>query len=122
MARFPSPEPSARCMLRVVPQNTMRSQAKSGASRSFGGPPTDRTILGGMAASPKRKNIVKKRTYTSARLAVVRAQLPEPQRLLRVWKRVLERRLRARLRTDVAVEVHDNTHTMVTFERMRRGW
>jgi hypothetical protein len=48
--------------------------------------------------------------------------MPEPQRLLRVWKRVLERRLRARLRTDVTVEVHDNTHTMVTFERVRRGW
>jgi len=75
-----------------------------------------------MAVSRKAKNIVKKRTYASARVAVLRSRVPEPQRLLRVWKRVLERRLRARLRTDVAVEVHDNTHTMVTFERTRRGW
>ena len=75
-----------------------------------------------MAVPRKRKNIVKKRSYTAARLAVVRSRVPEPQRLLRVWKRVLERRLRARLRADVTVEVHDNTHTMVTFERFRRGW
>ena len=58
----------------------------------------------------------------SARLAVIRSRVPEPQRLLRVWKRVLERRLRGRLRAEVTVEVHDNTHTMVTFERVRRGW
>ena len=75
-----------------------------------------------MAALRKRKNVVKKRTYTAARLAVIRSRVPEPQRLLRVWKRVLERRLRARLRAEVTVEVHDNTHTMVTFERVRRGW
>ena len=68
------------------------------------------------------KNIVKKRAYASGRLAVARSRLPEPQRLLRVWKRVLERRLRARLRSEVSVDVHDNTHTMVTFERVRRGW
>jgi hypothetical protein len=75
-----------------------------------------------MGARQKRKNLVKKRTYTAARLAVSRSQLPEPQRLLRVWKRVLERRLRARLRAPVAVDVQDNTHTMVTFERVGRGW
>jgi hypothetical protein len=73
-------------------------------------------------APRKQKNIVKKRSYASGRLAVARTQLPEPQRLLRVWKRVLERRLRARLRAEVSVEVHDNTHTMVTFERVRPGW
>src|SRR5512144_2450336 len=82
----------------------------------------ERRIRGGMAARRKPKNIVKKRSYTSARLAVVRSRVPEPQRLLRVWKRVLERRLRVRLRAGVIVEVHDNTHTMVTFERVRRGW
>jgi hypothetical protein len=75
-----------------------------------------------MAGARKTKNVVKKRTYTFARLAVSRSRVPEPQRLLRVWKRILERRLRARLRTDVTVEVHDNTHTMVTFERAGRGW
>ena len=47
-----------------------------------------------MAVPRNRKNIVKKRAYTFARLAVSRVQVPEPQRLLRVWKRVLERRLR----------------------------
>ncbi len=75
-----------------------------------------------MRPPKKPKNIVKKRAYTSARMGIARARLPEPQRLLRVWKRVLERRLRARLRSEVSVEVHDNTHTMVTFERVRRGW
>ncbi len=75
-----------------------------------------------MARPRKRKNIVKKRTYPSPRLGVARSSLPEPQQLLRVWRRVLERRLRARLRAEVSVEVHDNTHTMVTFERLRRGW
>ena len=75
-----------------------------------------------MARRTKAKNIVKKGTYTAARLAVPGRRMPEAQRLLRVWKRVLERRLRARLRSEVLVEVHDNTHTMVTFERVRRGW
>ncbi|MGZ3481048.1 MAG: hypothetical protein ACXU81_11895, partial [Myxococcaceae bacterium] len=53
---------------------------------------------------------------------MARAAVPEPQRLIRIWKRVLERRLRARLRAEVSVDVHDNTHTMVTFERVRGGW
>ncbi|HTS80489.1 MAG TPA: hypothetical protein VMH40_07815 [Myxococcaceae bacterium] len=70
----------------------------------------------------KPKSIVKKRSYASARRVVARSHLPEPQRLLRTWKRILERRLRVRLRAEVLVEVHDNTHTMVTFERFRRGW
>ena len=72
-----------------------------------------------MGPRRKLKNIINKRAYTFARLVVARAVVPEPQRLIRVWKRVLERRLRARLRTHVAVDVHDNTHTMVTFERVR---
>lgn len=75
-----------------------------------------------MGRRRKPKNIISQRTYASGRLAVARAKVPEPQRLLRVWKRVLERRLRARLRADVSLDVHDNTHTMVTFERVRRGW
>lgn len=75
-----------------------------------------------MGRRSKPKNIISQRTYVSARLAVARARVPEPQRLLRVWKRVLGRRLRARLRAEVSLDVHDNTHTMVTFERVRRGW
>jgi hypothetical protein len=34
----------------------------------------------------------------------------------------LERRLGTRLRAWVALEVHDNTHTMITFQRQREGW
>jgi hypothetical protein len=75
-----------------------------------------------MARPRKPKSIVKKRTYVSPRLGIARTRPPEPHQLLRVWRGILERRLRARLRADVLVEVHDNTHTMVTFERVRQGW
>jgi hypothetical protein len=34
----------------------------------------------------------------------------------------LERRLRNRLRGRISVEVHDNTHTMVTFRKAGGGW
>src|SRR6516162_8356341 len=111
-----------RCMSRVVTCPEARPLERSSAGLRWRAPRAARTIRGRMAALRKRKNVVKKRTYTAARLAVIRSRVPEPQRLLRVWKRVLERRLRARLRADVTVEVHDNTHTMVTFERVRRGW
>lgn len=43
----------------------------------------------------------------------------EPRRLLSVWRRVLERRLKARLGAQVSVAIHDNTHTMVTFQKKR---
>jgi hypothetical protein len=46
----------------------------------------------------------------------------EPNRLLLVWRRVLERRLRTRLAASVTVEIHDNTHTMVTYQRHRGRW
>lgn len=46
----------------------------------------------------------------------------EPERLLRVWRRVLERRLRTAMRARVAVELHDNTHTMLTYQRTRAAW
>src|SRR4051812_16445364 len=46
----------------------------------------------------------------------------EPVRLVRVWRRVLERRLRTRLKARVQVHLHDNTHTMLTFRRARGGW
>jgi len=70
-------------------------------------------------ARPKKKNIVRKRSYPAARLARQQPTAPEPNRLLKVWRRVLERRLRTRLRAKVAVEIHDNTHTMITFQRQR---
>lgn len=42
--------------------------------------------------------------------------------MVRVWRRVLERRLRTRLRAGVSVAIHDNTHTMMTFQRWRGRW
>lgn len=46
----------------------------------------------------------------------------EPERLLENWRRILERRLTARLRARVRISIHDNTHTMVTFQRGPQGW
>ncbi|MBS2031088.1 MAG: hypothetical protein JST54_24515 [Deltaproteobacteria bacterium] len=40
--------------------------------------------------------------------------------LERIWRRVLERRLRAKLGARVSLSIHDNTHTMISFQR-RRG-
>jgi len=77
-----------------------------------------------MARATKSRNVVRKRTPVAPRMA--RASVPvrqvEPQRLLRVWRRVLERRLRTKLRASVVVEIHDNTHTMVTYQRHRGTW
>ncbi len=42
--------------------------------------------------------------------------------VLRIWRRLLERKLRHRLGAKVQVEIHDNTHTMVTFQRRRALW
>ncbi len=75
-----------------------------------------------MARPKKQKNIIKKRSYTAGRVARQVPVAPEPNRLLKVWRRVLERRLRTRLRAKVAVEIHDNTHTMLTFQRQRALW
>jgi hypothetical protein len=72
-----------------------------------------------MARPKKPKNVSRKRSYPAARLARQSPSAPEPNRLLKVWRRVLERRLRTRLRAKVAVEIHDNTHTMITFQRQR---
>jgi hypothetical protein len=74
-----------------------------------------------MRRAPNTKKLARKRTYPAPRLARA-VEPPEPQRLLRVWRKVLERRLRIRLRARVAVEIHDNTHTMVTFHRLRGKW
>ncbi len=75
-----------------------------------------------MARPKKQKNVIKKRSYTAGRVARQVPVAPEPNRLLKVWRRVLERRLRTRLRAKVAVEIHDNTHTMLTFQRQRALW
>jgi hypothetical protein len=74
-----------------------------------------------MGRDPSPKKLERKRSYTASRIAR-EVEGPEPERLLRVWRRVLERRLRTRLRARVAVEIHDNTHTMVTFQRLRKMW
>lgn len=73
--------------------------------------------------SSKSSRLSRRRTYPAPRIA--RAQtpvVPEPDRLLRVWRRVLERRLRSRLHGRVAVDINDNTHTMVTFSRQGAMW
>jgi hypothetical protein len=57
-----------------------------------------------------------KRTYAAARMGRPRGL--EWNVVLRVWRRLLERRLRARLGAPVEVDLHDNTHTMVTFQRV----
>jgi hypothetical protein len=75
-----------------------------------------------MARPTTQKTTIKKRSYNAGRVARLAPAPPEPNRLLKVWRRVLERRLRTRLRAKVAVEVHDNTHTMLTFQRERALW
>lgn len=68
------------------------------------------------------KIVRKQRAYTAPRIARVRSPQPEAERLLVVWRRVLERRLRPRLKSSVVIEIHDNTHTMMTFQRVRGTW
>ncbi|MCI0572457.1 MAG: hypothetical protein L0Y66_17010 [Myxococcaceae bacterium] len=46
----------------------------------------------------------------------------EPERLVQVWTRILERRLSARMKVRALVEIHDNTHTMVTYQRRGGVW
>lgn len=75
-----------------------------------------------MARPKSQKNVIRKRSYTAGRVARQVPLVPEPNRLLKVWRRVLERRLRTRLRAKVALEIHDNTHTMLTFQRQRAMW
>ena len=76
-----------------------------------------------MARSKNTKTLVRKRAYTAPKLGrAVTGPVAEPQHLVRVWRRVLERRLKTRFRSHVSVEVHDNTHTMVTFQKRRTGW
>src|SRR5919109_1142839 len=74
------------------------------------------------AAKKVRKKTGTTRTPTVARLARASTNEPQPERLLRVWRRVLERRLRTAMRAHVIVELHDNTHTMLTYQRDRGVW
>lgn len=75
-----------------------------------------------MKPVPTSKIVRKKRSYTAPRIARLRAPQAEAERLLVVWRRVLERRLRSRLKSAVVLEIHDNTHTMMTFQRVRGTW
>lgn len=45
---------------------------------------------------------------------------PDQIPLERIWRRILVRRLKARVDARVSLAIHDNTHTMISFER-RRG-
>lgn len=69
------------------------------------------------------KKLGRKRTPPAPRIA--RAQphsIPEPDRLIRVWRRVLERRMKSRLHGRVLIDIHDNTHTMVTYLKTGSVW
>lgn len=75
-----------------------------------------------MAHRSAAKKVGTKRTPAVHRLVRAPRNLPEPERLLRVWRRVLERRLRNLMQARVFVELHDNTHTMLTYQRTRGVW
>jgi hypothetical protein len=79
-------------------------------------------ILMSMRRRPMKEKKAKNRGYTANRLVRIPIEPPPHERVLRAWRRVLERRLRTRLRGRVSVEVHDNTHTMVTFRRVKGKW
>lgn len=59
------------------------------------------------------------RRYTAAK-QLDRRDADEQLPLARIWRRVLERRLRAKLSAKVSLSINDNTHTMISFQR-RRG-
>lgn len=71
---------------------------------------------------PTEKTSRIRRGYTAPRMARTAARTAEPERLLQVWTRILERRLSARLKGKAVVEIHDNTHTMVTFHKRGGVW
>lgn len=70
--------------------------------------------------TPKRPR--KRRAYAFPKLARSDASTVDSHALLRVWRRVLKRRLKTRLHARVELDIHDNTHTMVTFQRHRGTW
>lgn len=61
----------------------------------------------------------KPRRYVDSK-RLERSSLVSSVPLERIWRRILERRLKARLGTRVSLSIHDNTHTMISFQR-RRG-
>ncbi len=75
-----------------------------------------------MARTTSRTGKDKRRSYPANRLVRAADRSLDPQLLVRVWRRALERRLKRRFRARVIVELHDNTNTMLTFERGRPGW
>ncbi len=76
-----------------------------------------------MATKTRRVRTRKGRgTGTVPRMGRVSQRGVEPERLLRVWRRVLERRLKGIFKARVVVELHDNTHTMLTYQRQRGTW
>ncbi len=64
----------------------------------------------------------RKRTPSANRIVRAGRSGVDPQKLVRVWRRSLEKRLRRRFRAHVSVELHDNTHTMLTFLKGRGRW
>ena len=76
---------------------------------------------------PRRSDNASKKSRSTPAPKLARA-LPtqrtglEAERLLRVWRRVLQRRLRNQMQARVHVELHDNTHTMLTYVRHRGTW
>ncbi|MFL5320485.1 MAG: hypothetical protein ACJ790_12565 [Myxococcaceae bacterium] len=75
-----------------------------------------------MRASKSQKRSRKQRTYAFAKLGRPGRLSVDSHALVRVWRRVLQRRLKSRMRGRVLVEIHDNTHTMVTFSKERGLW
>lgn len=74
-----------------------------------------------MAPAPKStpKKAKSPRRYTAAK-QLDRRDPDESLPLARIWRRVMEKRLRAKLGTKVSLSINDNTHTMISFQR-RRG-
>jgi hypothetical protein len=73
-------------------------------------------------STPPKKRTTRKRRYASLRVARDSAWRVTPDQMMRAWRRVLQRRLRGRMREHVLVELHDNTHTMITYHRHRGFW
>lgn len=67
----------------------------------------------------RRKKNLRRRTVPRLGRALAGA---DPSAVLRLWRRVLAQRLRSRLKAAVALEIHDNTHTMVTFQKRHWGF
>jgi hypothetical protein len=69
---------------------------------------------------PRSANKISRKLRTDAAKRLERPLLQESLPLERIWRRILERRLRAKLGAKVSLSITDNTHTMISFLR-RRG-